>query len=149
MAGRVAVRYGQDSASGRVQWRHSDSRDDLLITNPLGQGVARITRADGAVRLDTAEGQSYRAGDAVSLTEQVLGWPLPLEGLQDWIRARPADGVPGQALRDGEGRLARLRQDGWDVEYQEYAQGRPKRIRLTRPGLDIRLVIETMVDPLP
>lgn len=149
MTGRVAVRYGQDSASGRVQWRHTGATDDLLITNPLGQGVARITRADGEVRLETSEGQSYRANDAETLTEQVLGWRLPLQGLQDWVLGRPGPGVPVQAQRDNSGQLASLRQDGWEVEYQEYSHSRPARIRLTRPGVDIRLVIETMEDPRP
>jgi outer membrane lipoprotein LolB len=150
LKGRVAVRYGQDAASGRVQWRHTEDRDELLITNPLGQGVARITRSDGLVLLETPEGQSYRAHDAESLTEQVLGWRLPLQGLQDWVRGRPGPSLPSSHIqRDSSGQLALLRQDGWDVEYQEYARSRPARMRLTHPGVDIRLVIETMQDPLP
>jgi outer membrane lipoprotein LolB len=127
-----------------VQWRHSAGADDLLITNPLGQGVARITRAHGLVRLETTEGRSYQAEDAETLTEQVLGWRLPLQGLQDWVRGRPGLGAPVEALREHGGQIATLRQDGWEVEYQEYLQGRPARMRLSRPGVDIRLVIESM-----
>lgn len=149
MAGRVAVRYGQESATARVQWRHSDASDDLLITNPLGQGVARIVRDDGQVRLETSDGRTFRAPDAESLTEQVLGWRLPLQGLPDWMRARPRAGAPAE-VQPGEGaKPFSLRQDGWQVEYEEYAGNRPARMRLSHPGVEIRLAVESMTDIKP
>src|SRR5438128_1585253 len=69
LTGRVAVRYGKESATGRVQWRHDDGSDDLLITNPLGQGVARLTRSGPEVQLQTNDGRTFREPDAETLTE--------------------------------------------------------------------------------
>ena len=138
--GRVAVRYGSDGASGNIAWRHSAQADDLLITSFLGQGVARIRRSDGEVQL-VADGKEHRAPDAETLTERVLGWRLPLEGLPDWVQGRPAPGRADQLRREGE-RLVAFVQDDWKVEYQAFDGDRPSRLRLTRPNLEIRLIVD-------
>ena len=141
LSGRIAARYGDDAFSGLLTWRHAADGDEMLISTPMGQGVARIVRdADGVV-LRTAEPREYRAADAESLTQQVLGFRLPLAGLGDWVRARPADGPPFQVERSPEGRLRVLEQLGWRVEYQEYEGDRPKRMRLVYPGVDLRFVV--------
>lgn len=142
-AARVAVRYGNEAASGRVQWRHSLAGDELLITNPLGQGVARITRSGDQVQLETTGARTYSAPDAEALSEQVLGWRVPLAGLPQWVRGKAQPDRPVQMLRDREERLLELRQDDWRVEYEEYSGKRPSRLRLSRMDLEIRLVIDT------
>ena len=141
LTGRLAARYESESFTGNVSWSHSRQGDEMLISTPMGQGVARIVRdADGVV-LRTAEPREYRAADAESLTQEVLGFRLPLAGLGDWVRARPADGPPFQVERSPEGRLRVLEQLGWRVEYQEYEADRPKRMRLVYPGVDLRFVV--------
>jgi outer membrane lipoprotein LolB len=143
VVGRVAVRYGDEAASGRVTWRHTDADDDLVISSPLGQGIAEITRRDGVYTLVTSDRQSFSATDPERLTEQALGYALPLAGLPDWLRGRAQPGVPAQTRHDGH-QLAELRQQGWTIEYLAYDDdGRlPKRVRITRGALDIRLAIE-------
>ena len=141
LSGRVAVRYGKEAASGRIDWRHSNARDDMLITNPLGQGIATLARADGEVVLQTADTRTFRAPDAESLTGQVLGWQIPLGGLSFWVRARPASG-PAELGRDDAGRVTRIVQDGWTIECQDYESERPTRFILKREGLEIRLFVD-------
>lgn len=141
LSGRLAARYGDESFSGNLAWRHAAAADEMLISTPLGQGVARIARESGSVSLTTAEQREYRAADAESLTEQVLGFRLPLAGLADWVRARASSGAPAEIERDAEGRPSLLRQSGWQIEYQDYAGGLPSRLRLTYPGLELRLAI--------
>ncbi len=143
LAARFAVRYGSESATGGVQWRHSDAADDLLITNPLGQGVARITRSGEQFELETSNGERHQAPDAESLTQQVLGWSLPLRGLPQWVLARPRAGEPAEIARGDDGRVKSLNQDGWQIDYEQYAGDRPSRLNLAREDLRIRLVIES------
>lgn len=138
---RFAARYGDEAASGQLAWRHDAARDEVLISSPFGQGLARVTRRDALVTLVTADDRRYSATDAETLTEQVLGFRLPLRGLADWVRARPAHGAPAQSTYDAAGRLATLEQHGWMIEYQEYGAGRPARLRLRYPGLELRLAI--------
>ena len=141
LLGRIAARYGSDAFTGNVNWRHAGGGDEMLISTPLGQGVARIVREADAVELTTAEGKSYRAPDAESLTERTLGFRLPLEGLADWVQGRPSANAPARVDRGADGRLRSLEQRGWKVEYQQYAGDRPSLMRLGYQGIDLRLAI--------
>ncbi len=141
LSGRIAVRYRDDASSGGISWRHRADGDELLFSTPLGQGVARIVREGGAVTLTTADGKAHRAADAESLTESVLGFRLPLAGLAHWVQGRESAG-PAVALRDPEGRLSRLEQGGWVIEYLEHGDNRlPSRMKLSYPGIEIRLAV--------
>lgn len=143
VTGRVAVRYGDEAATGRVAWRHTPQTDDLVIANPIGQGLAQIERRDGLYVLQTQGGERYEAADPEALTEQVLGWRLPLTGLPQWIGGQPMPGVPAYTEAEG-GRIKALHQMGWRIEYQAWdeASGLPKRLQLSRDDLSIRLAIE-------
>jgi len=145
---RLAASYRAESFSGNLAWRHAERHDEMLITTPFGQGVARIVREGDTVILTTAEPKEYRASDAESLTEEVLGFRLPLAGLADWVRARPSGGASlnsgdasFKAVKSPDGRLQRLEQSGWRVEYLEYEGERPSKIRLLYPGIELRLAI--------
>lgn len=144
LSGRVSVKYGTEAVSGKISWQHDADSDDLLISTPLGQGVARIVRRDTLVNLTTSDQKAYQADDVETLTEQVLGWRLPLAGLPDWVRGRAAAGAQVQTRLDGSSRLAELRQSGWLVEFLDYngANGLPARLRLSREDVEIRLVID-------
>ncbi|MHB8666845.1 MAG: lipoprotein insertase outer membrane protein LolB [Burkholderiales bacterium] len=144
LSGRVSVKHGSEAASGKISWQHDPDSDDLLLSNPFGQGVARIIRRDGLVTLTTSDKKVYHARDVGDLTEQVLGWRLPLAGLPDWVRGRAADGAPAQTRFDGAHRLAELTQSGWRVEFLAYddASGLPSRLQLSRDNAQIRLAID-------
>ena len=144
IAGRIAVRYRDDAGSGNIAWRHGTQFDEMLLTTPFGQGIARIARAGAEITLTTQDGREFRAADAESLTEQVLGFRVPLVGLADWVRGRAASKpAPEPALerRDAAGRLDELEQSGWKIRYLEYADARPSRLTLNYPGLELRLAI--------
>lgn len=141
LSGRLAARYGKEAFSGNIAWRHARSADELLITSSLGAGVARIVRDGDSVVLTTAEPREYKARDAEALTEEVLGFRMPLAGLADWVRGRPSDKSGAKAEYDAEGRLRLLEERGWKIEYQEYEGKLPSRMRLTYPDIELRLAI--------
>jgi len=142
LAGRIAVRFRDEATTGNIAWRHGRLGDELLITTSLGQGVARIVRTGGSVVLTAPDGQEHRAVDAESLTEQVLGFRLPLDGLADWVQARPGAGE-FEARRGANGRLAELKQSGWTIEYLDWREDGllPSRLTLVYPGIELRLAI--------
>ena len=127
LAARIAARYGAESFTGNVHWRHASGGDEMVINTPFGQGVARIVRDGNAVQLTTADGKQHRANDAEDLTERVLGFRVPIVGLADWVRGRPSP---------------ELESRGWKMEVQERdAQGRPSRLRATWQGIELRLAV--------
>ena len=144
LSGRIAVRYRDDAGSGNIAWRHGAHADEMLLTTPMGQGIARIVRSGDEVVLTAQDGREFKAADAESLTEQVLGFRVPLLGLADWVRGRPAPGpapAPTQQRSDASGKLAELEQAGWRIEYLEYQGNLPSRLRLSFPGVELRLAI--------
>src|SRR5689334_18417526 len=138
--GRIAARYGSDGFTGNVDWRHAKSGDDMLISTPLGQGVARIVREGEAAQLTTANGKQYSAPDAETLTERVLGFRLPLEGLADWAQGKPS-GAGARVTRSADGKVETLEERDWRVQYLDYENGRPKLMQLNYPGIQLRFAI--------
>ena len=150
--GRISVNYGTQNVSGKVRWVHDPARDEIALASPLGTQVARLVRDAAGVALTDSEQATHRAGDAESLTQQRLGWRLPLTGLTAWVRGRMHGGAPDEVRRDERGRMAVLAEDGWRIEYA-YADNDdapssalPHRLlmryaRAAEP-LEIRLVID-------
>lgn len=151
MRARIAYRYADQGGSAVIAWRHAATFDDLLVTGPLGQGLARLDRQGDAWVLTTIEGRKYRAADAETLTESALGWRLPLAGLVDWVQGRPGPGREAKIERDESGRPVRILQDGWQIEYQAWQDTVPARLSLHRDAdpshaaLDLRLVVDQFV----
>lgn len=150
LTGRIAVRYDGERSSANVHWTHDAGADEILLLAPLGQTVARVARSmpqpeAPQFTLDT-EGKHYVAQDAESLTEQVLGWRLPLSGLRYWVFALPVPGAAFDSERAGNGQVRLLRQDGWTIRYTRYAgptvDSLPLRMALQREGLQIQLLID-------
>jgi outer membrane lipoprotein LolB len=141
LSGRIAMRFRDEAATGNLSWRHRAGGDELLISTALGQGVARIVRSGDQVVLTTSDDREYRAADAESLTEQVLGFRLPLAGLADWVRARPSTDSPALAEYAHDGRMLSLEQRGWRIEFLDYSGELPSRLKLSYPGLELRLAI--------
>ena len=144
LAGRFSLRNEDKSYSGRVSWRHSGVNNEVLLSSPFGQGLAEISTSEEGARLTTSDGTVYVASDAETLTNQVLGYPLPLARLTDWVRGRGT--AYGYAERDALGRLLRLRHEDWRVEYAydgDDARSLPSRLFVERTGgLELRLRID-------
>lgn len=157
LTGRVAVKGSKESFSGGVQWRHVETGDEILLLSPLGQTLAQIQLNPDGASLTTSEHQSYHAADVESLTEQVLGWHLPLEGLQYWVQGVNSPVTASEIDLDIIGRAVAIRQDGWDIDYSNYFSppavhvtqtqprtqtGRPRLLRLKRGDLQIKLIVD-------
>lgn len=145
LSGRLGVRHGEDGFSGSIDWRHRPASDEVLIANPLGQGVARLVRDAGGVTLVTADQREYRGADVADLTEAVLGWRLPLDHLAQWVQGRAG---PGTAVlrRDTLGRPETITQDGWRIDYADWrsspAGALPARIFVEGHDLRLKLIVD-------
>jgi len=145
--GRLSMRHGSDALSASFRWRHADERDELALASPLGQTVAVLSGDASEVRLQAADGRVSTAADWSTLTQQGLGWPLPVQGLSFWIQGLPRADAAFSIETGEDGRAAVLRQDGWMIVYQAYAQTtefgqRPSRMVLTYPDVELRIAID-------
>jgi len=81
----------------------------LELTSPLGSLVARASWSPSVVALQTPEGER-RFDDLDALTREMLGEPVPVAALFDWLKARPWPAAPHQATAKG------FEQLGWRIE---------------------------------
>jgi len=146
LSGRVAVKYDGQGFSGGLRCQRNGDTDDLLILSPLGQGVARIERDAEGVTLTAPDQRPYRAKDTAELTQQVLGWRLPLDGLRYWALGVAAPATAAIPEVDAGQRLSRLTQDGWRIDYLGYKRvdgtDLPGKIVLQRDDVEVKLVID-------
>ena len=143
--GRIAVKYNGSRHSAGLRWTHTTQSDEILLLAPLGQTAARVYRDALSATLDDGD-RHYQADDAETLMQQVLGWYLPLRGLHHWALGLAETGSPAQIERNGNGQIAVLRQNGWDVHYQRYPDDKPDslptRLQLNHEGLQVQLLID-------
>ncbi len=146
--GRIGVVSGQDGWHANFQWAQQESAYRIDLIGPLGQGRVIVESGGQDVRIQTQDGQNWTAPDADDLLEQSLGVRLPVNGLRYWVRGLPEPGSTPILQTDASGRLTRLEQNGWVIEYPAYAPTSrinldlPERIVARRPDLSVKLVIE-------
>jgi outer membrane lipoprotein LolB len=154
LLGRVLVSYDGRAFSSNVRWQHTAQGDEIWLMSPAGQTLAHIIHADEGAVLTAADQQQYRAGSVESLTRRALGWELPLDRLQHWVRGQIAPGsVPDSLERDAGQRPVVLVQDGWRIAYVNYPpeqhNGLPRRLDLAGGAQTIRLVIDDWRSTIP
>jgi outer membrane lipoprotein LolB len=147
IVGRIAVLTETKGFSGSMHWHHSAGSDDIAFYSPLGTQIGQLDADADGVTLTTSNQKTYRADDAETLTQQALGWSLPMAGLSDWVLGRPASGTAEILAWDEAGHIAHLRQNGWDIEYPSYQDisglQLPGKVLLKSPKLDLKLVVES------
>ncbi len=156
LEGRLSVRYTDaatgrtDASSGRFVWTTSGDSLELSLLDPLGQTVALIRSGARGASIQFRDGRRVDGATPESLTEQTLGWTVPLRGLGWWLVGKPDPASPATTLDDG-----RLAQDGWTIRFVRddgaAPDAPPKRIDLAYPGppaaIDLRLVVDDRSGP--
>ncbi len=139
LSGRLSASFQQNGQSqslqGKFQWAQRPGRTDIELYSPLGQTLVRITIVPERAWLLRSGGEIREAASADALTEEALGWPLPVEGLRYWLQGFAHDANHRlHAVMPGE--PASLRSDGWQVSYVSWQDGGgvavPRRIDFTR-----------------
>lgn len=148
LLGRISIQSQNQSSSGSFRWQHLANSDEILLFTPLGQAVAEITKDQEGVRLITSKLEAFYANDVESLTEEILGWRLPLDGLQYWIQGIHSPATTAEKDLDNKDQVVAIRQDGWKIYYSNYTPAQlnqpplPRILYLTYENLKIKLVVD-------
>ena len=145
--GRVNVRVERGAYPGRIRWQHAPGADDVWLYSPVGAAVAYMRQDAHGALLVSPDGKQYKADDIDALARQVLGWDLPLQGLQYWVRGLPWPALDaGDEQRDDSGRPTLITQGDWRVAYLDWTpagvSGLPSKLDLTGESLRLRLVVD-------
>ena len=147
--GRLSARHRGEVVALAFTWTHAATRDEFVVTTPLGLAVAELS-SDALTRrveVRTADGRRDEASDWATLTERVVGFPLPVGGLASWVRGIPRPDAPHGVEMDSAGRAGVLRQDGCEIvySYPDDSAARPSRLGLACHDVEIRIVIDKWV----
>ena len=145
LTGRIAVQHGERRQTAGLRWTHRLQSDTVDLLTPLGGTAARIYRDSEHATLQR-EQQVQEADNLEALMQQVLGWYLPLAGLNHWVLARPMPGRPVEMTRNASGQLDTLLQDGWRIRYSRYSDTQPQtlptRMQLEYEDLRVTLLLD-------
>ena len=148
LSARITANTEDDGWNGKLYWQQDAERYQISFTAPFGQGGLQLDGGPQQVELRTSDGQVMVAADAESLLYEQMGWRLPLHNLRYWVRGIPVPSthkMPRLAF-DQTGRLARLQQAHWDIEYLAYRQvdglELPRKVYLENTEFNMRLVID-------
>ena len=144
-AGKISLDDGDQGGSGKLQWNVEPGGSGLDFHGALGRGAWHLqTGPQGAV-LTQANGDVQTAPDVNELIQNRMGWPIPVNALQWWVRGLAAPGPVEEEKLDNEGRLLRLNQFGWMVNFDRYHSiddmALPKRLDVTRDNYRVKLAI--------
>ncbi|NML13397.1 outer membrane lipoprotein LolB [Azohydromonas caseinilytica] len=122
LAGRLAVQVEAfndspaRSFSAAFELQGNAERGTLQLTSPLGTVLARAQWRPGQALLQTSQGDS-RDASLDALSERMLGEPIPLAALIEWLHGRPWAAAPVQRLPDG------FEQLGWRIDLSRFTDG--------------------------
>lgn len=144
--GKIGIRAPRDSGSATLFWLQRQDYYDIRLSGPLGGGAARLTGRPGDILLEVSNRGRFQAESPEALLREQLRLDLPVSNLLWWIRGLPAPDSRSRITLDSDSHLARLEQDGWQVEYLRYAEQNdyalPERLKLYGQDLEITLVIK-------
>jgi len=150
LAGRVALANGDRGGSGRLEWRQAGEQAVVSLAAPITRQSWRLSAGPGGATLEGLEGGTRQGPDATALLLASTGWQIPVAALPHWLRGARAPALGEATLAFGpDGRLARMEQGGWTVEFTHWglpdgAPGvaLPHRLEASRGDARVRLVVD-------
>lgn len=149
--GRAAIKSADTGGQGSLQWVQTGPVARIRLSGPFGAGAYEINWLPGQITVYSRGAEAaleYVGPDAAEhfLAEQV-GWSFPVSSVRYWLLGLADPAAPAETQMDARGRLHELRQSGWVVRYEDYAEGAatwlPRKMVIEREKVRLRLVIDT------
>lgn len=141
LSGRLAISVAASAASpargfnAAFDLQGDAQRGRLDLSTPLGPRLGSAAWAPGEAVLDDGQGVR-RYANLTALAQDLLGEPLPLQALPDWLRGRPWPGAAHQANQAGTDGFEQL---GWTLDTSQLADGRLQATRAAPPAVTLRV----------
>jgi len=146
LVGKIGIRAAKESNAAQVNWQQQNEYFKINLSGPFGQGAAELSGTFESVLLKIAGQQELQTNQPEAVLLEQTGWDIPIKPLLYWIKGMPSPGQKASFELDAEGRLSRLTQAQWQLEYTGYQQLEslwlPKKIQLYRDQVKLTLVIK-------
>lgn len=145
LRGKISLDDGEDGGSGNLSWSVEPGQSELDFRAALGRGAWNLRIRPGLAVLTEANGDRQVAPDLDTLMQERIGWPVPVEALEWWVRGVAAPGPVDDREIDESGLLVRLEQFGWKVAYDRYTRKEmtpmPRKLNATKQEYRVKLAI--------
>jgi outer membrane lipoprotein LolB len=144
-SGKISLDDGDQGGSGKLHWDVLADRSELDFHAAMGRGAWHLQVDPERAVLKEATGEQHVAANVNDLIHQRIGWPLPVDALQWWVRGLAAPGLVDAEQFDSQGLLLHLEQFGWSIDinrYKEFAGLQlPIRVDARRDNYRVKLAI--------
>lgn len=151
LRGRIAIKNARDGGSGRFDWSQDGDQIRFELSAPLSNQTWRLEGQPGSYTLTDSKGAPQRNHDARQLIYDASGWTIPMQQLRFWVRGASAissDLTEAAELSfDATGRLSVLKQNGWTVNYERYADASdtalPIKLRAFKDDAQVKVIVQS------
>lgn len=145
LVGKISMDDGDQGGSGRLQWEVKPGHSELDFHGAMGRGAWHLQVGPEGAWLQMADGTEQAAPGVSELIQEQIGWPIPLDALQWWVRGLAAPGVTENETLGPDGLMISLRQFGWSVDFNRYdafdGMAMPVRLDAKRDDYRVKLAI--------
>lgn len=143
--GKISLDDGEQGGSGRLQWNVEQHNSVLDFHGAMGRGAWHLEIGPEGALLREANGFEQTAPGINTLIQDRMGWPIPVDALQWWVRGLAAPGDSDIEELDTGGLLEHLEQFGWSVDFNRYSTDSgvalPVRLDARRDDYRVKLAI--------
>ena len=152
--GRIAISNAGKGGSGRIDWQQAGETYVVSLSAPVTRQSWRMSGGPDGALLEGVQGGPREGSDPAQLLLEATGWQIPVEALADWARGKASEPAAlAEVDYAQDGRLQRLQQDGWEIEYLQWQApvgdrpALPARIDAQRGDAKVRLIIDSWAFP--
>ncbi|WP_037027297.1 lipoprotein insertase outer membrane protein LolB [Psychromonas aquimarina] len=150
LTGKLAFITAQERVSLNLFWQQSDQEFQITLTNFVGLSVLDVKKDQSETKI-IFDGKTYYGDDTETLIEQLSGFVIPIDVLQQWIKGNPTNAL--YQLNENNQLLSLNGQDknniSWSIDYADYKTTEhinlPHKLQLKRPDLRLKFAISKWV----
>ncbi|GAB4221771.1 MAG: lipoprotein insertase outer membrane protein LolB [Francisella sp.] len=152
VSGVIGIIYNNKAESANYIYQQDEDAFDIKLYGPLGVGSIEIKGNKNGVCLENAKGQKLTAKDIKTLMLEQLGWYVPVNGLQYWIKGISMPNIKQKSQFNTHNLLQSIDQNGWNIQYGNYKiidniYPLPIKIKMIRDNLNIKIIIKSWQIP--
>lgn len=147
LEGRLAVDNGKDGGSGNFRWSRKAAGSRMDFHGALGRGAWTLEATKQRAEITLADGSTHSAGTVEELVRREVGWQIPVDSLEWWVRGLAVPGKFRTRVLDLNGNLSELQQNGWTIRFDRYRQyggiSLPTRLTAEQAEWKVKLAIRS------
>ena len=145
VSGKAVIRSPQGGQRLNFRWQQAQGEYRISVWGALGVGRVQLSGTEQALSV-SGDIRGPVTGPAAQMMEQYLGWSVPLEAMNSWLRGQPANTLAQDLIAtDDRGRVTSVKQAAWQIEFSQHElvdeQWRPKRLDITTAAVSVRVVL--------